>query len=517
MEALPTPRRQRLIAALTALKRLQDSGRVAVRSRELTRADREALLVAGYLKRVVRDWYMPSRPGESDGDTTSWYSAAHDFIARYCESRFGDQWCVSAEYSILLHAGQTTLPRQVGIQAPAGQNGVLQLPAGHSLLEIRAKSFPSASWLTRVGSLRAMTLEHALTRVSEAFFRAFPRDAQIALGCLRDVDSLAVALVEGGHSVVAGRLAGALRAVGRAGLADEILATMRTLGYTVREVNPFEAPLPGLSPERAESPHVARIRLAWAAMRPVVIERFPPDPGLPGDIEAYLSDVDDRYATDAYHSLSIEGYRVTDELVARVARGDWRPDHDEADARDRNAMAAHGYWRAHRAVKESIRKILGGANPGTALREDHRTWFRQLFAPSVDAGILQAADLAGYRRHQVYIRNARHVPLPPEAVREAMPVLWDLLEAEQSAAARAVLGHFVFVYIHPYMDGNGRLARFLMNAMLASGGHRWTVLRLEHRDLYMNALDAASSDGNIAAFAEFVASSLAASSPSRPA
>jgi hypothetical protein len=34
----------------------------------------------------------------------------------------------------------------------------------------------------------------------------------------------------------------------------------------------------------------------------------------------------------------------------------------------------------------------------------------------------------------------------------------------------AVLGHWLFGYIHPYPDGNGRIARFLMNVMLASGG-----------------------------------------------
>jgi Fic family protein len=36
---------------------------------------------------------------------------------------------------------------------------------------------------------------------------------------------------------------------------------------------------------------------------------------------------------------------------------------------------------------------------------------------------------------------------------------------------RAALGHFLFVYIHPYMDGNGRLARFLMNLMLVDAGY----------------------------------------------
>ncbi|WP_366635422.1 Fic family protein [Aquisalimonas sp.] len=40
---------------------------------------------------------------------------------------------------------------------------------------------------------------------------------------------------------------------------------------------------------------------------------------------------------------------------------------------------------------------------------------------------------------------------------------------------RAVLGHWLFGSIHPYPDGNGRMGRFTMNAMLASGGYPWTV------------------------------------------
>jgi Fic family protein len=51
-----------------------------------------------------------------------------------------------------------------------------------------------------------------------------------------------------------------------------------------------------------------------------------------------------------------------------------------------------------------------------------------------------------------------------------MPALFDLLENEPAPSVRAVLGHWMFGYIHPYPDGNGRMARFLMNAMLASGG-----------------------------------------------
>jgi Fic family protein len=85
-----------------------------------------------------------------------------------------------------------------------------------------------------------------------------------------------------------------------------------------------------------------------------------------------------------------------------------------------------------------------------------------------------------------------------------MVTLFDLLRDEENAAVRVVLGHFFFVYIHPYMDGNGRMGRFLMNAMLASGGYPWTVVPLEKRSEYMAALEEASVGQNIEPFAQLL-------------
>lgn len=59
------------------------------------------------------------------------------------------------------------------------------------------------------------------------------------------------------------------------------------------------------------------------------------------------------------------------------------------------------------------------------------------------------------------------------AVRDAMLALFDLLESEAGLGVRAVLGHWLFGYVHPYPGGNGRMARFALNAMLASGGCPW--------------------------------------------
>lgn len=85
-----------------------------------------------------------------------------------------------------------------------------------------------------------------------------------------------------------------------------------------------------------------------------------------------------------------------------------------------------------------------------------------------------------------------------------MPVLFDLLKEEPEASVRAVLGHFFFVYIHPYFDGDGRMARFLMNAMLASGNYPWTVIKLDKREQYMASLEKASVNNDITDFAKFI-------------
>jgi Fic family protein len=129
---------------------------------------------------------------------------------------------------------------------------------------------------------------------------------------------------------------------------------------------------------------------------------------------------------------------------------------------------------------------------------------------------LQPADLAGYRTDQVYIRRSMHTPPNQDAVRDLMPALFDLIKEEPNPAVRVVLGHFMFVYIHPYMDGNGRIGRFLMNVMLAAGGYPWTVIPVEERNTYMAALEAASVSNNIGPFTDFLAMLVRANLEGKP-
>jgi Fic family protein len=90
-----------------------------------------------------------------------------------------------------------------------------------------------------------------------------------------------------------------------------------------------------------------------------------------------------------------------------------------------------------------------------------------------------------------------------------MEIYFKLLKEESDEWVRAILGHFIFVYIHPYSDGNGRLGRFIMNLMLASGGYPWTVIRNERREAYMAALEEASMNHAIESLSKFVAEEMA--------
>ena len=83
-------------------------------------------------------------------------------------------------------------------------------------------------------------------------------------------------------------------------------------------------------------------------------------------------------------------------------------------------------------------------------------------------------------------------------------VVKEMLTQEAEPSVRVVLGHFMFVYIHPYMDGNGRMGRFLMNVMMAAGGYPWTVIPVQRRGDYMAALEQASVHQDIVPFSRFL-------------
>ena len=500
---MPSPN-EKLAESLDALKVLQEGNRRVFRSDDLSRVHRERLLENGFLQEVMKGWLISSSPDAQEGESTPWHASFWEFCARYCDERFGEQWHLSPEQSLFLQAERTVIPDQLVVHSPKATNNDINLLFGTTLYDLKVVEMPPPAALTRREGLRLFTPAAALVRVPESFFQLYPLEAQVVMASLADVADLLRLLLNGGHSAKAGYLAKAFRQTGRPELADEILRAMKGAGYDVRESSPFEAGQVFRKTSRPAATMVSRIEMLWESMRGKVHATFPKPPGLPADKEAFLRFVDEIYRTDAYHSLSIEGYSVTPAVVERVRHGDWDPQHDVGDRSSRDALAARGYWQAFQLVKKEVERVIAGENPAALARAAHNDWYRELFQPCVTAGLLEPGALAGYRNVPVFLRGSRYVPPRWEAVRDAMPAFFDVLEKEPEPSVRAVLGHWLFGYIHPYPDGNGRMARFLMNVMLASGGYPWTVIRVVDRKAYLTALDRASIEMDIHPFTNFI-------------
>lgn len=467
---------------------------------QLSRVHLKRLLDNGWLKEVLKGWYIPSRPG-SEGDTTVWYTSYWHFVKVYLQSRYDDDWIVMPDQSLDIHSGKTTVPVQLIIKSPKASNTIVNLPYGHSILPLKG-DIPAVKYTETQHGLNLYTLEEALFYASPSYFEREEISVRTCLGMIKDVTELLKLLVEPGATTRAGRLAGAFRNNGQIDFADEILKVMREFGYRVTESDPFTS-VPKVTSGIGLPPVAGRIKQMWGNMREQVIANFPSIHSFPKDIDSYIASINEKYIDDAYHSLSIEGYQVSKELIDKVRSGNWEPDNE--DKEHKRALVARGYFQAFNSVKESIIKILEGGNPGEIVEDEHSSWYRQMWMPFVSAGILNPSDLIGYRRSQVYIRGSKHIPLNPETVADAMQMLFNLLKSEPDCRVRAILGHFIFVFIHPYMDGNGRMARFMLNTMLASGGYGWTIIPLNIRNEYMRALEKASVDGDITDFTCLIA------------
>ena len=246
---------QKLAASLTLLRRLQRRRRRVFRSGELPRVHRDRLVKNGFLRKVIKGWLISSGTQADLGDTTPWFAAFHEFCAAYCTARFGKQWHLCPQQSLLLHAENTAIQQQTIIHTPKGANKSIQLLFNTSIFDLRKKTMPPKSDLTHWQSMQLLVPEAALLLVPESFFVHHPIEARTVLSAIRDTTGVLRRLLAGGHSVVAGRLAGAFRHVGRGDVTDDIISAMKHAGYDVRESDPF-APQQNLSaPRHAQSPN----------------------------------------------------------------------------------------------------------------------------------------------------------------------------------------------------------------------------------------------------------------------
>ena len=188
------------------------------------------------------------------------------------------------------------------------------------------------------------------------------------LAQIKNIAPLLSLLLEGGHSTVAGRLAAAFERIGKTQHAESIKSAMLSAGYAFSKSDPFEKEVFIFSTTKNQSNSEQRIQGLWESNRDEILRVFS---DLEYTIKAQkstqesLDQINDIYQNDAYHSLSIEGYQVSEGLINKVSSGNWDPIQSTDDRQNKNALAARGYWQAFQLVVKDLKNALEGKDINT--------------------------------------------------------------------------------------------------------------------------------------------------------
>jgi len=137
---------------------------------------------------------------------------------------------------------------------------------------------------------------------------------------------------------------------------------------------------------------------------------------------------------------------------------------------------------------EAITQLYDLAERGAALTHAD---ILQLHALITEKLMLSAGQ---YRDGPVSIRGSRHVPPPWQRVPELMHIWLAWPDSEglmYPPIVRAALAHEAFLNIHPFYDGNGRVARLLLHLQLMRDGYPAVLIQRSVRETYIRALEAA--------------------------
>ncbi len=100
---------------------------------------------------------------------------------------------------------------------------------------------------------------------------------------------------------------------------------------------------------------------------------------------------------------------------------------------------------------------------------------------------------------------------PPNQVKSAMGDLIDWYRAKEREGEHPIIiaatFHYRFVRIHPFDDGNGRMARLLMNMILIKHGYTVSLIRHDDRDGYLGQLEKADKTEDLTEFINYIANS----------
>ena len=135
------------------------------------------------------------------------------------------------------------------------------------------------------------------------------------------------------------------------------------------------------------------------------------------------------------------------------------------------------------------------------ISEDDILTMHRMFYRDIDE-----CNAGQYRKEQVFITGSKYPVCKAEKIQDEMNrfIEWaDLNKDKYHSVEYAAQLHKRFVFIHPFIDGNGRLSRLIMNTALIQRGYLLAIIPPILRQEYISLLELAHEDDKL--FVEFIA------------
>ena len=482
---------------------LQSSSRSGIlSSAQMTRLQRERLTKAGFLDPVMRGWYrlVPNEPNSAS------IAPILDFLPIYLDDRLGDRWCLSAESSLLVRFAPGTNPGRLVVMADFGSTTVHTFDDGFRLT-IYQDDQQLPTRLENRNGFRVMPLEMILARLTLAQWERHLPLVDKAIIKISNWEALTWQLLSEERYQSTTRLALRLKELGMTKPAATVLQGLQAAG--ISPSNP-ESPTkePEITLEMAKptaSPATdlsfPEIWTHWSNKLPE--PDFTPSPNTENLIHR-LSTIEFAIPQDVLHHLALSGHEIpmsaiikdisAPEMAANAAG--WptlspeerNPNADEqlplpGEIDPQALVALQGYLEAIRLVKRSVVRLMDGMDTQRILRQDLRGWRLALMGPSAEAGLISRRQVLRFRDDDPTLDLKLDMDLWSEHVAQCDP-----------AHHRGLLSFLGIMHLKPWHTGNLRLALLVMNALNASAGLPWVIIKQSDSKEFFEALKSAQQD-----------------------
>lgn len=465
------------------------------------RRQREYLKKAGYLFPVARGYWALKKPEDHVEEVflLIYWQVVQKVLSSY-------NWSLRGPSALAIHNGAQAAQQHLMVKTKEKTNWKLSLPHGFTV-NLRYDSYFDERLIKNVEvadrSIPADIPELVLADLD----KAGPKEVQsFVAGTNFDRLLIEAIYARKPRPVVFNRLVGLAKKAGRLDLAANLEMIIKAhTHYQIAKRETVKADEISAKPQVIYPPWVIRqeeqIKEFEATLEKALkakIGRIKKRP-----LKELLAQAREHKKRDTYHSTTLEGYQITPEQVEALLSGIVPEEKSGPDYYDklRNRMAIVGYSEAFDFVLEKVESDFKKPRISEQLVKET---YAKLFKPSLDAKIVDLISLTTYRNIAAFIRGTNYIPPSWEKLPDLMSDYEQSIGAIKNPVIKAILAHYYFVAIHPYIDGNGRTSRLLMNYALLSAGYSWITIRADQRAEYFGALNKGSVDGNIMPFGRFI-------------